>query len=393
MSRYLNVLCGFVLCALSLFISCHSKTVPAEENVAVDTSAVVQADTIMPQGDALLLQTAYFLSGREVPENSPLYKVTQQTVWKNYAAQVNNLWGAFQKKREQYVSWAETEIYPLSKEYKVLFSPFSGSDFLYADIFFPNIEKMYLFGLESVGSIPSVDSIYSKNLKKYLDTLNVGTGDILKYSFFITRHMKTELSNMQMDGVAPLLLIFLTQCNKEILSMQYGSIDNDGNFFVVPYGELKNHRNKLIEITYHKPGETKVRYLYYTGGTNVINGSLNINKEYVKFLNNMEDGCATFIKSASYLMHEDDFSMMKDIVLAKSDFIMQDDSGIPYRFFDKNEWKTQLYGSYTKPISLFSEYEEPDLAAAYKSENVKKLPFRIGYHRNSNERVHIKIKK
>lgn len=392
MNRHSTLLCAMALCATFFFAACHSKTTPTENVVSTDTLTAEVADS-MPQGDALLQQTAYFLSGREVAENSPLYKATQQTYWKNYAAQMNNLWSAFQKKREQYVAWAETEIYPKSNDYKVLFSPFSGSDFLYADIFFPNIEKMYLFGLESVGTIPNVDSVYSKNIKKYLDTLNVGTGDILKYSFFITRHMKTELSNMQMDGVAPLLLIFLTQCNKEILSMQYGSIDNDGNFFAVPYAELPKHRNKLIEITYHKPGESKVRYLYYTGGTNVINGSLNVNKEYVKFLNNMEDGCATFIKSASYLMHEDDFSMMRDVVLAKSDFIMQDDSGVPYRFFDKKDWNTQLYGSYTKPISLFKEYEEPDLAAAYKSEKVKSLPFRIGYNRNSNERIHIKIKK
>lgn len=83
--------------------------------------------------------------------------------------------------------------------------------------------------------------------------------------------------------------------------------------------------------------------------------------------------------------------MIRDVVLAKSNFIMQDDSGIPYRFFPPEVWSTQLYGSYTAPIALFSEHAEADLAEAYTSDKVKKLPFRIGYNRVSNERTHTRI--
>ncbi len=379
--------------AVTLF-ACHHKqeaVAPQEETAPVDTLEVVTEDTI-PQGDVQLQQMANFLSGRPVAEDSHLYKFTQQAAWKNYAARANDLWHTFQTKKESYTAWAKTEIYPLSKNYNELFSPFSGSDFLYADIFFPNITTMYLFGLESVGSLPSTDSL-KKNLGSYLETLNAGIGDIMKHSFFITKHMKTELANVQVDGVAPLLLIFLTQSGQEILTMQYGSVDKEGHFFEVPYEQLSRHRNKLIKITYHQPNMPTVRTLYYTGGTNVANGSLKVNPEYIKFMDNMADGCATFIKSASYLMHEEDFSMIRDVVLAKSDFIMQDDSGVPYRFFPANEWKTQLYGGYSRPIALFSEYAESDLADAYKSEDVKPLPFRIGYNRLSNERTHIRIKK
>ncbi|MBO4481751.1 MAG: hypothetical protein J5719_04295 [Bacteroidales bacterium] len=378
------------------FFSCHHKQEVAttqEDTLPADTLEVVTEDEdTIPQGDVKLQQMANFLSGCPVAEDSYLYKFTQQAAWKNYAARANDLWQTFQTKKESYTTWAKSEIYPLSQNYTELFSPFSGSDFLYADIFFPNIETMYLFGLESVGSLPTTDSL-KKNLGTYLETLHAAIGDIMKHSFFITRHMKTELSNVQVDGVAPLLLIFLTRSGQEILTMQYGSVDKEGHFFEVPYEQLNRHRNKLIKITYHQLNMPKVRTLYYTGGTNVANGSLKVNPEYIKFMNNMTDGCATFIKSASYLMHEEDFSMIRDVVLTKSDFIMQDDSGVPYRFFPADTWKTQLYGSYSRPIALFSEYAEADLAEAYKTADVKPLPFRIGYNRVSNERTHIRIQK
>ena len=41
----------------------------------------------------------------------------------------------------------------------------------------------------------------------------------------------------------------------------------------------------------------------------------------------------TFLKSASYLLHGGDFSIVRQIVLTHSRLVLEDDSGIPLRFF------------------------------------------------------------
>jgi len=44
----------------------------------------------------------------------------------------------------------------------------------------------------------------------------------------------------------------------------------------------------------------------------------------------------SYFKATSYMTHKAQFSMIRDQVLAKSDAILQDDSGIPYRFFQRS---------------------------------------------------------
>jgi hypothetical protein len=91
----------------------------------------------------------------------------------------------------------------------------------------------------------------------------------------------------------------------------------------------------------------------------------------------------TYIKSASYLMHKSYFSTIRNTILAKSIAILQDDSGIPYRFFNKSKWAIRLYGTYDGPIELFKDHMEEDLKAAYER-GAQPLTVRLGYGKQSN---------
>jgi hypothetical protein len=73
------------------------------------------------------------------------------------------------------------------------------------------------------------------------------------------------------------------------------------------------------------------------------------------------------------------------MILTKSQFILQDDTGIPFRYFKEKNWEIHLYGQYAKPIKDFSGVEQQDLKAAYQDKNkIKRLPFHLGYHYGSN---------
>jgi hypothetical protein len=82
-------------------------------------------------------------------------------------------------------------------------------------------------------------------------------------------------------------------------------------------------------------------------------------------------------------MHKSYFSGIRDLLLAKSTYILQDDSAIPYRCFNTTIWDITLYGTYAGPIEMFKEHFEDDLAAAYRRKG-EKINFRFGYATSSN---------
>ena len=111
--------------------------------------------------------------------------------------------------------------------------------------------------------------------------------------------------------------------------------------------------------------------------------------------NYISNKCNTFLKSASYLLHYGSFTTIRNLILDKSDYLVQDDTGIPFKYFNNADWKVSLFGIYEKPVKDFIDdlYQE-DLDSAYKSTiNLKKLDFSLGYHWSSKEQNQIVAKK
>ncbi len=86
-----------------------------------------------------------------------------------------------------------------------------------------------------------------------------------------------------------------------------------------------------------------------------------------------------FTKSASYLMHLPEFSVIRDYLLNNCRTMTQDDSGIPWRDFPRDRWNVQAFGWYPGPIDLFKQHFQPDLAEYYRNNEVAMIPFGIGY--------------
>jgi hypothetical protein len=89
----------------------------------------------------------------------------------------------------------------------------------------------------------------------------------------------------------------------------------------------------------------------------------------------------TMIKSAIYLLQRKSFAKITDYIQERSDIILQDDTGVPFRAFDKNLWDIRLFGEYTRSFTLKdlkNPPAQPELAAEYKL-NKSPLPFSFGY--------------
>jgi hypothetical protein len=200
--------------------------------------------------------------------------------------------------------------------------------------------------------------------------------------------MKNELGNSAINGITPIIMLFMARSDKEILEVDPMYLDKNGE--LKKTGKSKGHREaSAVEILYRDKGASKIKQVVYLS-TNLADPALNSNGPFLKYLNNIDDNVVTFVKSATYLMHKSYFSVIRNTCLKKSAFILQDDSGIGFKFFNKDKWDIKLYGTYSKPIKLFEEFFEEDYLTAFKEGKHKPLNFRIGYSPKSNLLIAIK---
>jgi hypothetical protein len=376
-----------IISACLIIISCNQP--------ASVTSAGQNADTVksQPKDSAALAieklnDIANFIAGIPVGESSFLYDYTQTPEWNEYANESRTAWNRFDSVAEKYSTFSKSEIQPPYDTIKTLFYPFAGPDFLFANIMFPNVEKMILIGLEAPGTVPQIDSTLKDSLDKVLALYRTSIEDVIQLSFFRTIDMKNELGNSAINGITPIIMLFLARSNKEIVEVNQMYLNHNG--------ELKKAINakspvqaSAVEILYHDKGDNKIKQVVYLS-TNLADPALNSNIPFVKFLKNIDNNVVTFVKSATYLMHKSYFSIIRNTCLTKSVFILQDDSGIGFKYFDKDKWNIRLYGTYSKPIKLFEEFFEQDYLDAFKNSKHKHLNFRIGYSPKSNLLIAIK---
>ena len=80
-------------------------------------------------------------------------------------------------------------------------------------------------------------------------------------------------------------------------------------------------------------------------------------------------------------MHKDYFSAIKNVILNQSSNVVQDDSGIAFKYFLENgNYDYSFYGDYIKPIPMFKEFYQADLDSMYKLKGAKEIGFGIGYN-------------
>ena len=77
-------------------------------------------------------------------------------------------------------------------------------------------------------------------------------------------------------------------------------------------------------------------------------------------------------------MHEDSFSTVRKFLLDESQFILQDDSGVPVRYFDRSKWSLFFFGNYVGTMRAFNKYFQPDLRDIYAGHTLP-MQFGIGY--------------
>lgn len=318
--------------------------------------------------------TARFLAGLPPSAQSPLAALTKEPSWQRHARFFDAAFAQLEQRQLSKIkAWSAAN---LSAPRSTMFYMFSGPDFLYADAFYPNATTYVLSALEPVGSVP--DLTRTPYLGSTLGDIEHSMSSILSFSFFITKHMKTDLRAGEVSGTLPILYVFLARSGKTIRDVSPIALDETG---AVHSASESSGKTPTRGVRIKFAGSDGVEKTLYFFSTDLSNSSARTSG-FLKFCQTLAPG-NSLLKSASYLLYAGNFTVVRDFLLNNSATIVQDDSGIPLANYDARKWKFLPFGRYAGPISEFPGRYQSRYAELF--EHAQPMDFGIGYRWRSHE--------
>lgn len=325
---------------------------------------------------------ARYFAGMPISEDSALKPATNNQAYKEHMAYMDKFWEKVSKQTVSVISdWGKDNI-PQKLSKNLAFYPFSGADLVNVYAMYPNAPYYIMIALEDAGHIPNPMSLKENELKFALKEFKNVIETIASMNYFHSKKMYDHMKNRYFTGTLPVILAFAGRLNLAVNNIEPVGIDQKGNIQTLDANGLIDGAKPVVtgnRIAFKDQKDSSVRtilYLKMRPGNSVVD----VKTPEGKFFDRLPE-FNFMTKSAAYYHHRKGFEDLCRYYLKKSDIIIQDDSGIPYRFFEKEMWTQNLFGVYTIPTKiqdLDHTPHQPDLTAAYKA-NGKPFPFRYGY--------------
>ncbi|WP_316189146.1 hypothetical protein [Bradyrhizobium sp. SZCCHNS1054] len=328
------------------------------------------AQTVSPD------DTARVLAGMQPSAGSPLAALTQDPSWQRHAKFFDNAFGQLEQRQLSKIrAWADTN---LAAPRPTMFYFFSGPDFLYADAFHSKATTYVMAALEPTGPVPDLTRLPRGGIGSALAYVEHSLQSILSFSFFITKQMKTDLHEGDVNGTLPILYVFLARSGKTIHTVELVWLDDNG----AVHGsneQSKSNATRGARISF--AGSDGVEKTLYYFSTDLSNSGVK-SSGFLKFCEPLAPG-NSLLKSASYLLHSGNFSVVRSWLLKNSATIVQDDSGVPLASFDSRAWRFFPFGRYAGPIEKFPSMYQERYADLF--DRAQPLDFGIGYRWRTRE--------
>ncbi|MFZ0930014.1 MAG: hypothetical protein WAN11_15520 [Syntrophobacteraceae bacterium] len=339
----------------------------------------------LPGRQASYAQYAALIAGIRTPQ-SILAPFESRPAWTEFSKSFDHNWEKYEKMQLAPMrKWAARELAKSMSSGLTVFYPFSGPDFINPYTLFPGAGTYILIALEPIGGIPDFQDMSQNEFDSFFADIRKSLHDLLNVDYFISAHMHTGMESKELNGVLPFLLFVMAREKTRILDVEYWFMEPDGTIQKVPGFESGQPGPAGaipgVRILFESAGSpgNKPQTLYYFR-LNLYNFSFRRNSHFIPFLQSFGP-LITFMKSASYVMFDPKASIARQFVLDQSRYVLQEDSGIPVRYFDPSVWTLQFYGTYSEPKTIFKDYYQVDLAKIYETgRDIKPLPFGIGYH-------------
>jgi hypothetical protein len=357
--------------------------------VALQADAVAQAPTpIKPaplMADARATATAQIMAGVTPAAGDALIdKLVATESWKKHQEAMQTQWKSVRTRLDAIEKWREQEIKLKDVSSRTLLYPFSGPDFINAWALYPNHGKYIFFSLENRGVLPDLEKMGPKEFDALLRDVRNAFTEIFQRNYFITSYMGKQLTTPHVQGTVPIITTMMALNGLRIAKIE--SVDPFPDL-TKAYGEPKAKRpGKMlrgVKITFLTAADRVHELSYFS--LDATDGALRFYPDFLDWVGRNKPASA-LVKSASYLLHDNQFSKTRDMILNSADILVQDDTGVPYRYIKQANWNTKLFGKYHRPIKPMEWGYQSDLDKAFKEvKEGQPLPFPFGYHWRGQE--------
>ena len=389
-----------LLPAIALLVAC-SQAAPEQQAATTETMADTAAKVAAapsppaahPKGTARPVSSpalspdtasvqnvAAYLAGLPPRPDTPLASIAAAPAWQAFAKDQDKSWAKYRSTHTSRMSrWAATELDTVRQATTTVFYPFSGPDLLNVFTIFPTASTYVMFGLEPVGSVPTQANLENPAI---LPAVKKSLWSVLNFSFFRTNDMAVDLKSVNLDGAVPLIMLFAARTGNHLQAVRPVQLDAQGQLHVLATDSARLLGSQAIpgaELTMQAADGTQKTVYYFSADlSNYKLATKDAPLRYVRSLGPL----TTYVKSATYLMHKSYFSKIRNLVLERSNYLLQDDSGIAMKYFPLQAWQFTYYGTYKRPINLFAKQYQPELTAAYRDtvHRARPLPFGTGYN-------------
>ncbi len=368
------------------FFSCNQTTEKKENDAKQEdsTKRVIAPPPVQKlKFDAKLTATAQFIGGVAVENDTTFAKLQQTDAYKAHQKFVSATWKKVETMHLAPVKkWASEENITSEADSVTLFYPFSGPDFLYANTFFPFCKNYILVALERRGSVPEFSKMTDKQVANYLKGIQGSLDYLNKAGYFVTSHMGRDFSKQILNGNIHMIMYFLARTKHKIIDINTVAMQTDGSVKIVDADDKSSV--KALQVNFTDSTLMHKKSIYYIS-IDASDESLATKPEFAAFVKSFPKKFS-YMKAASYILMNPNFKTVRDAVLEQSTKILQDDTGVPYRYFTADStYAVKLYGTYSGVIADLKYAFQRDLEKAVKKQAGTDLPFRISYNGWHNE--------
>lgn len=311
------------------------------------------------------------IAGLKAPRDTTL-TAEQRAEWTSHARATDQAWKRLKARYLDKIDhWASQNLKSVPQG-GTAFYPFGGPDAATVLAVYPGAREYVMIGLEPAGKLPDSIDGYTP---EYLSGVRQSLRSAVALGFFKTEEMEEDFSGEGVGGITPVLLLYIARGGFRVEDVAEVRVSPQGVLAAAPATPPVNREIRGVTI-FFSDASGRQRKLTYLGLN--LSDTLKKRPAAMHFLERL-GRVNTLLKSASYLMHKSYFSTIRGAILKQSDVVVEDDSGIPFRFFHANEWDVQLFGSYTKPIPLFKDWQQDDLAGAFSASPAPPIEFGFGY--------------
>ena len=326
--------------------------------------------------------TAQILAGiTPNPPDPALKRLVESDAFKEHQQWMTTSWNSVRNRIQTMDAWRSHEIKIAGAQKKNLLYPFSGPDLLNAYVFFPDHARYVFFSLERPGTLPDLESVAPAQFSKLLQDVRSAFRDIFERNYFITSYMTKQLMTPWIRGTVPVMATMLALMNRRIIRIEPLDLFPDlTHAYDAPDAQRPPVLMRAVRIDFASATNASgIQQLYYVS-LDAADKALEFYPDFLNWVSQYKPA-TVLIKSASYLLHDQQFSKTRTMLLDAADVLVQDDTGIPFRFISQNPWQVKLYGRYHRPIRPMKYGYQKDLEAAFNSrQEQNSLPFPFGYH-------------